>query len=122
MLLSLQAISKRYPDIYEERMRSKLLNCLEHLDEEQLSNIFRLLGADPQSWHWLDESTKVRLRRMTQLRIKVSNIDNFVFEAIAVNDLRLIIVEEFEELSSKRQLSIIESTPQLEFSNRAISL
>lgn len=121
MILTLQVISRRYPDIYEERMRTKLLTIVESLEEDCLPNVFRLLGADPRCWNWLDESTKIHMKAVAQLSLK-SRIRNFVFEAIVVDDLKPIIVEGFKRISSELQIRIIESTPQPEFADRAIAL
>jgi len=122
MILTLQAISRRYPDVYEERMRTKLLTIVESLEESRLPNVFQLVGSDPRCWNWLDESTKTHLKAVTQLSLKTPSIRNFVFEAIVVDDLKPIIVEGFKELSSEIQISIIKSTPQPEFADQAVIL
>jgi hypothetical protein len=122
MILTLQAVSNRYPDIYEERMRAKLLTIVESLEESRLPNVFRLLGADPRCWNWLDEPTKFHLKAVTQLSIDNPGIRNSVFEAIVVDELKPIIVEGFRKLPSEIQISIINSTPQPEFADRAIVL
>lgn len=69
MILTLQAISVRHPDIYEERMKAKLLTIVESLEEARLPNTFRLLGSDPRCWNWLDESTKIHLKAVTQVSL-----------------------------------------------------
>jgi len=122
MILALQAISMRYPDVYEERMRTKLLTIVESLEESRLPNVFRLLGSDPRCWNWLDESTKTHLKAVTQLSLETPSIRNFVFEAIVVDDLKPIVVEGFKKLSSEIQISIIKSTPQPEFADQAVIL
>ena len=122
MILTLQVISRRYPDIYEERMRTKLLTIVESLEEGCLPNVFRLLGADPRCWNWLDESTKIHMKAVAQLSLNIPSIRNFVFEAIVIDDLKPIIVEGFERISPELQISIIKSTPQPEFADRAIAL
>ena len=48
MILTLQAISRRHPDVYEERMRTKLLTIVVSLEEGALPNVFPLIGADPR--------------------------------------------------------------------------
>jgi len=122
IILALQAISRRYPDVYEERMRTKLLTIVESLEESSLPNVFRLVGSDPRCWNWLDESTKTHLKAVTQSSLKIPSIRNLVFEAIVVDDLKPIIVEGFKELSSEIQISIINSTPQPEFADQAVIL
>jgi hypothetical protein len=122
MILTLQVISRRYPDIYEERMRTKLLTIVESLEESCLPNVFRLLGADPRCWNWLDESTKIHMKSVTQLSLNIPSIRNFVFEAIVIDDLKPIIVEGFKKISPELQISIIKSIPQPEFADRAIAL
>ncbi|TYQ28534.1 hypothetical protein [Pseudanabaena sp. UWO310] len=122
ILLTLQAISNRHPDIYEERMKAKLLTIIESLDEGCLPNVFRLLGADPRCWNWLDESAKIHLKEVTQVSLNKPSIRNSVFEAILVNDLKPIIIEGFNELSSEIQISVIKATPQPEFATQAIAL
>jgi hypothetical protein len=122
MILTLQAISRRYPDIYEERMRTKLLTIVESLAEGCLPNVFRLLGADPRCWNWFDESTKIHMKAVAQQSLNIPSIRNFVFEAIVIDDLKPTIVEGFEKLSSELQISVIKSTPQPDFADRAIAL
>lgn len=88
IVLTLQAVSKRHPDIYEERMRAKLLTIVESLDDGCLSNAFRLLGADPKCWNWLNESTKIHLKEVAKSSIRSPSCSVHIFEAIVVNDLR----------------------------------
>lgn len=122
MLLTLQAISNRYPDIYEERVKVKLLNIVESLEENCLPNVFRLLGTDPRCWNWLDESTKMHLKAVTKVSLIRPSTRNSAFEAIVIDDLKPIIVREFKHFSSEVQISIIKSIPQPEFADQAISL
>ena len=122
MILTLQAISRRHPDVYEERMRTKLLTIVVSLEEGALPNVFPLIGADPRCWSWLDESTKAHIKAMTPLILNTPNIRNFVLEAIVVDDLKSIIVEWFKKIPLELQISIIKSTPQPEFTDQAITL
>lgn len=122
MLLTLQAISNRHPDVYEERMKVKLLNIVESLEEDRLPNVFRLLGTDPRCWNWLDASTKMHLKAVTKVSLIRPSTRNSVFEAIVIDDLKPIIVREFKKFSSEAQISIIKSIPQPEFADQAISL
>jgi hypothetical protein len=122
MILTLQAISNRHPDIYEERMKAKLPTIVESLDEGRFSNVFRLLGSDPRCWNWLDESNKVHIKSAIQVSINDSSIRNYVFEAVSVNDLKLLIIERLKYLAPDVQMSVIRATPQPEFATQAIAL
>lgn len=122
MILTLQAISNRHPDIYEERMKTKLSTIVESLEEGRFPNVFRLLGSDPRCWNWLDESTKIHIKAAIQASIIDASIRNSVFEAISVNDLKSIIIERFKYLPPDVQMSVIRATPQPEFAAQAIAL
>ncbi|MCY7331603.1 MAG: hypothetical protein LH649_02875 [Pseudanabaena sp. CAN_BIN31] len=122
MILTLQAVSNRHPDIYEERIKAKLLTIIESLEEDSLPNTFRLLGADPRCWNWLNESTKIHLKAVIQVSLNKPSIRNSILEAILVDDLKPIIVKGFNELSQQIQISVIKAIPQPEFAAQAIAL
>lgn len=122
MILTLRAISHRHPDIYEEQVKAKIPTIGESLEEDCLPNTFQLLEADPRCWNWLDESTKVRLKELLRVSLDKPSIRNFAFGAMRVNDLKLVIIEAFNKLSSEMQISIIKMTPQPEFTAQAIAL
>jgi hypothetical protein len=122
MYLTLHAVSQRHPDIYEEQMRSKLLTIVDSLEEEHLPNIFRLLASDPRCWRWLDEPTKIKLKTSIQVNINRNRIIYYIFPAIAIDDLKPMIIQMFDKLPLDRQVMVIEYTPQLEFTRRAIDI
>lgn len=122
ILLALQAIARRHPDIYEERMKAKFLTIVESLEESQLPHTFRLLGSDPRCWDWLDNPTKIHLKSVTQINLSSGDLRNSIFEATRVSDLKPIIIEGFNTLPSEIQRSVIKTTPQPEFAARAITL
>lgn len=122
IILTLQAVSKRHPDIYEERMMAKLSTIVVSLDDDCLSNIFGLLVADPRCWYWLDESTKIRLKLAVENSFRRGSIRRTIFEVIAIDDLRPTILQGFKKLPPKVQINIIKFTPRPEFADQAISL
>jgi hypothetical protein len=62
ILRVLGAIRGVRPDIYDETVRERLPGMAVGLAEEQLENVFPLLGTEQRAWDWLDEATRIRLR------------------------------------------------------------
>jgi len=122
MILTLEVISQRYPDIYEECLKAKLLPLAESLEESRLPNVFRLLGADPRCWRWLDEPTKIHLKSVIQSGVNQPDVRNLMFKATVINELKPILIEAFNRLTPQLQISVIANTPQPEFADRAIAL
>jgi hypothetical protein len=126
IFLTLQTISKRHPDIYEERMQANTLKIVESLNDECLPNVFRLIGLDPRCWSWLDEAAKSQLKAYIKSSLNQTNIHISIFQMIVINDLKPIIIEIFNGFSVAKQINIminiIKSLPQPEFAEQAIKL
>lgn len=122
IFLTLQAISKRHPDIYEERMQANTLKIVESLNDECLPNVFRLIASDPRCWNWLDEATKSQLKAYIKSSVNQTNIHISIFKMIIISDLKSIIIEIFNSFSVAKQINIIKSVPQPEFAEQAIKL
>lgn len=122
ILLTLKAISKRYPDIYQERMKAKFPTILESLTEDKLLNSFRLLSVDPDLWRWLDESTKIHLKGIISISLNQPWIPSYIFDAMSIDELKPIIIKLFEELPLENKIFYIKRTLHPEFSDQAISI
>jgi hypothetical protein len=122
IFLTLQSVSKRHPDIYEETIRANILKIVESLDDERLPNICRLIGSDPRCWSWLDEAAKSQLKAYIKSSLNQTNIHISIFKMIVISDLKPIIIEIFNDFSVAKQINIIKSIPQPEFAEQAIKL
>ncbi|WP_055076637.1 hypothetical protein [Pseudanabaena sp. 'Roaring Creek'] len=122
IFLTLQSVSKRHPNIYEETIQSNLLKMIEALDDECLPNICQLIASDPRCWNWLDEATKSQLKAYIKLSPNQTNIHTSIFMMIVISDLKSIIIEIFNKLPTLKQVTIIKLIPQPEFAEQAIKL
>jgi hypothetical protein len=122
IFLTLQSVSNRHPDIYEETIQSNLLKMIEALDDECLPNICRLIASDPRCWNWLDEAAKSQLKAYVKSSVNQTNIRISIFQMIVISDLKPIIVEIFNKRPVAKQINIIKSLPHPAFAEQAIKL
>lgn len=120
--LTLRAIARKYPDVYEIRMRERLPTIAEGLTDSLVPNIFQLLGADPRCWAWIGEPVRIRIKTMVNLGVAQPASRNIVFEAVNVEELRPIIINAFYSLKADSQIGVIASIPRPEFAERAIQI
>lgn len=120
--LTLRAIARKYPDVYEMHMRERLPNIVEGLTDSLLPNIFQLLGADPRCWAWIGEPVRIRIKTMVNLGVAQPASRNIVFEAVNVEELRPVIINAFYSLKADSQIGVIASIPRPEFAERAIQI
>lgn len=120
--LTLRAIARKYPDVYEMRMRERLPAVAEGLTDSLLPNIFQLLGADPRCWAWISEPVRIRIKTMVNLGVAQPASRNIVFEAVNVEELRPTIINAFYSLKADSQIGVIASIPRPEFAERAIQI
>lgn len=124
---SLLTISESHSKIFDEVQASKLSRIVETLDEDQLKNVFRLLGADPRCWHFLTQAAKIRVKGNfiqclnsgypQYLQLKYRVIDAFV-----VQELNDYAVSEFDNLDASGQSVVISRNPSKEFTDTAIEI
>jgi hypothetical protein len=120
--LTLQAIARKYPDIYEMRMSERLPAIAENLTDSLLPNLFQLLGADPRCWTWIGEPVRIRIKTFVAAGVSQPATRNIIFKAVNVEELKPVIVNAFNSLKVESQVGVIASTPRPEFAERAIQI
>lgn len=120
--LTLQAIARKHPDIYEIRMSERLPSIAENLSDSLLPNLFQLLGADPRCWAWIGEPVRIRIKTFVSVGVSQPTSRNIIFNAVNVEELKPIIVNAFNSLKAESQIGVIASAPRPDFVERAIQI
>lgn len=126
LLRTLYVVSSKHPQIYEQRMSTKLQDIADNLNDKQLLSLIRLIRVDNRCWYWVSEATRIRLRHI------ISKIDKDlimrmvtvykVFDLLVIDDLRNPLLTLFSNCSEATQQEIISKSPRQEFADRAIEL
>ena len=122
ILLTLQAIDRKYPDTYETPTSEKLPAIVEALEDSLLPNVFLLIGADARCWKWLGDPSRIRLRSAVNLGVAQAATRNLIFKATNIEELRPLIIDAFNSLKTESQIGAIASTPRPEFAEKAIQI
>jgi hypothetical protein len=124
---SLITVSNSHRQIYELVMAEKLPEIVSSLTDPQLMSIFRLFGADPRCWNWLDSPTRIQVRELLNKTLTSPNLLSLVrsyevFNAMNVGELSDPLMTIFVTLSPEDQTLIISENPRSEFADIAIDL
>jgi len=119
--LTLEAIARKHPNIYETRMSERLPSIAENLTDNLLLNIFQLLGADSRCWAWISEPVRIRIKTIVSSKL-LPEMNSIIFKAANVEELKPIIVSTFNSLKTESQISVIRSAPRPEFAEKAIEI
>lgn len=127
LLLSLLAISRSQPSIYEQEMASRLPSLVDSREDKELIRIYWLLSVDPRCWHWIPDAQRVLLRNLTTAIGKSKEGSEMfarysVFNALAIPDLNSFLLRLFSNLDDYDQQKIIALSPRPEFVRTAIEL
>lgn len=119
---ALTAVDRRHADRYRETVRGALDRIVGSLDDPQLKNVCRLIGADPRTWGWLSEPLRLRVRQFVATYQFAADGHADVVRATAVEELRVPLVEAFERLDDVRKVAVIAASPIPAFAPTALRL
>jgi hypothetical protein len=127
ILLSLQSIAKKHIVVYEKYMEEKLPKIVETLKDKYFPNIFQLIGIDERCWGWIGESSRIRIKTMTEnvLHGKISEDTDTIAilqSAINITELESLILSQYDSLELKNKIEVIGSIPRPEFAKDAIEI
>lgn len=122
MILTIQAIARKHPDVYELQMKEKLPVIVESLEDSRLLNVFHLLGADARCWNWIGEPSRIRLKSAISIGILQPATRNLVFKATGIEELKPYIIAAFNTLKVESQIGVVASCPRPEFAEKAIQI
>lgn len=128
MLLSkvLIVISRRYPQIYEQRMSFKYPELVESLDDHRILSVLLLARSDDRCWTWISNPSRIRIRRILQ-NLQPKSITEIAakykaFDLLSNEDLGPILTNMFFGAEDVAQMNVISNNPQSEFTGKAIEL
>ncbi|MCP4527661.1 MAG: hypothetical protein GY833_17345 [Aestuariibacter sp.] len=122
MLLTIQAIARKYPEVYETQMSDRLSTIVDALEDSELPNVFQLLSTDARCWKWINEPSHIRLKSAVGFSVAQSSTWDLVFKAINIEELKPDIISAFNSLKIERQIDVIVSNPRSEFAEKAIEI
>lgn len=117
---ALAAVDRRRPTLYRETVRGALDRIVSTLDDPQLKNVCRLLGADPRVWGWLSEPLRLRIRQFVTSYQFADDYHGDVVRASAIDELRAPLIEAFEGLPDDRKIAVMAVNPDQAFAPTAL--
>lgn len=118
----LAALRLRFPDLYAAKMAEHLPRLTDGMADPELRRVFRLFAVDKACWGWLPTATQVRLRAMASAGASEASADGLVFNGLAVDELRPVLLTAFARLDEREKESVIIRNPRPEFAEEAIRI
>lgn len=115
----LRAIADVKPDVYERMMPLELGKVCEGTDDAQIGQLFPLMNVDHRVWTWLDEPSRMRLRRLvgtsvahTAVMSAWPSVAPAFVHAASVSELRADAIAAFRSLPPLTQETVVRFFPR----------
>lgn len=121
VLRVLRSIRAARSAIYDATLREQLPAVAAGLSEEQLLNVFPLLGDDERAWTWLDEASRIRLRSLLSGH-RVTDPWDPVLDAVNVAVLKADMEAVLSSLGAAELAFVVSDHPHPALVRRALAV
>ncbi len=119
---SLAAIGRIRPDVFDGEARHFIRKKAQEASDERILAFIRMAAADPRIWDWINESDKIRIRRMLEQATSEQVRDFDLSDSLDIPNLKNDFLLKFESMEQEVRQAIIAEQPRAEFSDCAIEL